>query len=174
MPVPLPEVALLGRSNVGKSSLLNALTGRKALARTSGDPGKTRECNAYRIDDLFYLLDLPGYGYARVSRDQRAEFQRLIVGVLQRARLRGAVWLLDLRRDPSTDDLVLADTLVEAGTPVLVALTKADKVPRLERDERLAAIAASVGLPEDQCVVTSAKTRDGIDDLREAIVAVAA
>lgn len=159
---------------MGKSSLLNALTNRKGLARTSGDPGKTRECNTFRIDDRFYLLDLPGYGYARVSRQQREEFKVLISGVMVRPQLRGAVWLLDLRRDPSTDDLVLADTLADAGIPILVALTKADKVPRRERDARLATIAAAIALPQDQCIVTSAKTRDGIDDLRESILAVAA
>ena len=167
-------MALLGRSNVGKSSLLNALTGRKGLARTSGAPGKTRECNVFRVNEAFYLLDLPGYGYARVSRQQRAEFRRLMDGVLRRPRIRGAVWLLDLRRDPSDDDRLLAGLLEDAGTPILVAFTKADKVPRRERDERAVAIAGAVGVPGDQCVVTSARTRDGIADLRHAIEAVAA
>lgn len=174
LPTPLPEVALLGRSNVGKSSLLNALTGRKALARTSGAPGKTRECNAFRVDDRLYLLDLPGYGYARVAKTQREAFRALMAGVLARPRLTGAVWLLDLRRDPSAADLAVADQLAEAGTPVLLALTKADKVPRRARADRANAIAAAVGVPEDQCVVTSARTRDGITDLRDAIEAVAA
>jgi GTP-binding protein len=139
------------------------------LARTSGAPGKTRECNAYRVDDTFHLLDLPGYGYAGVSKTRRQEFAALIQGVLARPRLTGAVWLFDLRRDPSPDDLGLADVLAERGTPVLVAFTKADKVTRRAREARAAAVLEAMGLPGDQAVITSAHTREGVDDLREAI-----
>lgn len=168
----MPEVAFLGRSNVGKSALLNKLVGRRSLAHTSKTPGKTRACNVYAVSDRFYLVDLPGYGYARASRAERRGFSKLIRDYLSgRKLLTGVVWLLDLRRDPSRDDLEISNLLVTRSIPVLVAATKADKIGRAHRRDRLKAILDAIGVREEQCVVTSARTREGIDELRDSVAA---
>src|SRR5256884_2648018 len=124
---PLPEVAFIGRSNVGKSSLLNALVGQR-IAKTSGTPGKTRALNVFQIGASHYFLDLPGYGYARAGKEQRAGFRRLLRYALERERLRGVVWLLDIRHPPSVDDRAMQDALAEGEKPVLAAPTKGAKV----------------------------------------------
>ncbi len=165
----------MGRSNVGKSSLINALIGRKALAHTSKTPGKTRTANVYNIEDRFYLVDLPGYGYAKASRTERRSFQSLVQAYLStRQELAGAVWLLDVRRDPSAEDRAAAELLSERGLPVLAAITKADKLGRSRRAEQARAISAALELEEDQCIVTSSRTRDGIQELGDAIDALLA
>lgn len=144
--------------------------GRRQIARTSREPGKTRTVNVFNVADTFYLVDLPGYGYARVSRAERQRFRRLIERYLTaRDTLAGALWLLDARRDPSPDDRWMATMLTATGAPVLAAITKADKLPRGRRLARARAIVDSVGLPEDQCVVTSAETKEGVPQLRQAI-----
>src|SRR5437667_10930818 len=136
---PLPEVAFIGRSNVGKSSLLNALVGRR-IAKISGTPGKTRALNVFLIPNLrteqvagskllrapcsLYFLDLPGYGYARAGKEQRAGFRRLLRYALERERLRGVVWLLDIRHAPSVDHRAMQDALVEGGPHGLAPPTK--------------------------------------------------
>jgi GTP-binding protein len=165
---PLPEVAFVGRSNVGKSTLLNALVGRR-IAKTSGTPGKTRALNVFLIDDSHYFLDLPGYGYARAGKAQRAAFQGLLKHALRRERLTGVVWLLDIRHPPSVDDRAMQDVLVEGETHVLAALTKCDKLSTAERRTRERELREELGLPEDQVVVTSARTGEGVADLKEAI-----
>jgi GTP-binding protein len=168
---PLPEVALIGRSNVGKSSLLNALVGRPGLARVSGTPGKTTLLNAFRLPD-FYLIDLPGYGFARAGKSARAGYRRLVTGYLtRRPTVAGVVWLLDARHDPSKEDREIQDLLIGSGRPVLAVLTKADKLTRFAQGERSRALAAALGLEEDQIQLTSIKTRLGIADLAESIVA---
>jgi GTP-binding protein len=164
----LPEVAFVGRSNVGKSSLLNALVGRR-IAKTSGTPGKTRALNVFLIDDSHYFLDLPGYGYARAGKAQRAAFRGLVKHALQRERLRGIVWLLDIRHPLSTDDQAMQDALAEEAKQVLAALTKGDKLSSGKRGTRERELREELGLSEDQVVVTSAKTGEGIVDLKEAI-----
>jgi GTP-binding protein len=169
----LPEVALIGRSNVGKSSLLNALTGRPGLARVSATPGKTTLLNAFRLPDL-YLIDLPGYGYARAGKAARAGYRRLVDRYLvERPTLAGVVWLLDVRHQPSTDDLDMQELLIRSGRPVLVALTKADKLTRSAQSARPREIAAALGLQHDQIQLTSSSTRLGIDDLAASILAAA-
>jgi len=165
---PLPEVAFVGRSNVGKSSLLNALVGRR-IAKISGTPGKTRALNVFVIDESHYFLDLPGYGYARVGKAQRAAFRGLVKHALRRERLRGVVWLLDIRHALSTDDQAMQDTLAEEQTQVLAALTKGDKLSSGKRSTRERELREELGLPEDQVTVTSAKTGEGIADLQDAI-----
>jgi GTP-binding protein len=166
---PLPEIAFLGRSNVGKSSLLNAFLGQK-IARTSAAPGKTRALNVYQTASL-YLLDLPGYGYARVSQTERAHFRGLVRHVIERPRLVGVVWLLDIRREPSPEDQAMQDLFTRAGTHVLAALTKSDKLPRSQRLARAEELRATLEVPEEQVVVTSVQAREGIDELREAVAA---
>src|SRR5712692_2482526 len=167
---PLPELALIGRSNVGKSSLLNALVGQR-IAKVSATPGKTRFLNVFLLDigSAFYFLDLPGYGYAKASKTDRAAFQRLLAGCLERPRLAAVVWLLDIRRVPSEDDGAMQDLLAARQTRVLAALTKSDQLPRGERRPRERTLAATLRLDEDQAVVTSARTGEGITELREAI-----
>src|SRR5881409_795902 len=132
---PLPEIALLGRSNVGKSSLLNALAGRR-IAKISGTPGKTRALNVFLVDESHYFLDLPGYGYARAGKAQRAAFRGLVKHALRRERLRGVVWLLDIRHPLSTDDQAMQDALAEEAQQVLAALTKGDKLSSGKRGTR--------------------------------------
>jgi GTP-binding protein len=167
----LPEVAFAGRSNVGKSSLLNALLRRRAAARVSKTPGRTREINFFRINDAFVLVDLPGYGYAKIAKERRAEWRPLIEGYLsQSPNLRGLVLLLDARREPSDDDRAMLDFLAERETPVLVAITKMDKFGNDAGRERVQAIAAALDLEVEQVVPVSARTGLGRDELAEALM----
>ncbi len=124
--------------------------------------------NVFRLPD-FYFLDLPGYGYARVSKTDRAGFRRLLAYVLDRPRLAGAVWLLDLRHEPSADDRDMHELLGSSNVRVLAALTKADKLPRGQRLARARELQATLRLDDDQVVITSAETGDGIGELKEAI-----
>jgi GTP-binding protein len=168
---PLPEIAFVGRSNVGKSSLLNALVGAKGLAKVSGTPGKTRLMNVFRLDAC-YFVDLPGYGWAKASQSERAGFRRLLDTYLKkRERLAGVVWLLDLRHAPSDDDFAVQDLLIAAGRPALTVLTKGDKLPRGQRLAAVRSRAREVGLEVGDLLLTSARTGEGIGDLRQSILA---
>jgi len=169
----LPEIAFIGRSNVGKSSLLNSLVGRPGLARVSGSPGKTTLLNFYRLP-AFYLVDLPGYGFARASKGARAGYRKLVNDYLRtRAGLAGVVWLLDIRHQPSTDDLAMQTLLAESGRPVLVVLTKSDKLTRSGLPGRVRELTEALGLQQDQVEVTSSQSRHGIAELATSIVAAA-
>ncbi len=168
-----PEVAFLGRSNVGKSSLINKLAHRRKLAYTSGEPGKTRLVHWYRVErprsDLL-LVDLPGYGYAKVSMAERQRWKLLVESYLgDRAPLRVAVLLQDLRRDISEDETLLIDWLAERDVPVILALTKADKFKPMRRAARVRELKAAVPLPKQRVVATSADKGIGLDDLWHAI-----
>ena len=163
-----PEIALLGRSNVGKSSLLNALLARR-VAKVSATPGKTQYLNAFRVGPG-YLVDLPGYGWARTSRTERSRFRNLVHAVIaQRPGLAAVVWLLDIRHPPSEDDRAMHELLEESGRPTLVVLTKGDKLTRTERNQAERARAEELGLPREQVLVTSSRTGDGIAELAESI-----
>jgi GTP-binding protein len=167
----LPEIAFAGRSNVGKSSLLNKLVRRKAFARVSNTPGRTREINFFEVNKRFVLVDLPGYGYARISKERRAEWRPLIEGYLkQSANLRGVVQLIDVRREPTDDDLQMLDFLSEIGAPTIVAVTKVDKLTKAAAAARVQALTDALGLDPDQVIPFSAVTGAGRDDLASAII----
>lgn len=212
---PLAEIAFLGRSNVGKSSLINAVTGRKDVARVSATPGKTQTMNVFRVvgqgswvvgeqgtrdsglgtrgsqatahdarsttHDVprtthhappYYLIDLPGYGYAKAAKGNRARFRSLVDRyVSKRPSVTGIVWLLDIRHDPSADDLAMQELLAASERPVLAVLTKADKLGRAAQRTQAGAIARALGLGEDQVELTSSRAGDGIADLRDSITA---
>ncbi len=167
----LPEVAFAGRSNVGKSSLLNKLVRRKAFARVSKTPGRTREINFFQVNDQFVLVDLPGYGYAKIAKERQAEWRPLIEGYLKTSpTLRGIVQLLDVRRDPTDDDMAMFDFLADEGVPVIVAVTKIDKFGRAIAADRVKGLATLLGLDEEQVIPFSAVTGVGRDELAEAVV----
>jgi GTP-binding protein len=166
----LPEIAFAGRSNVGKSSLLNRLIHRKKMARVSNTPGRTREVNFFRVNNAFILVDLPGYGYARVSKEKRAEWRPLIEGFMRSSdQLRGIVLLLDVRHDPTNDDRQMLDFLSEIGVPTIVVLTKIDKLTAKQRGERIFTIARDLALDAEQVIPFSAVTGEGRNDLAEAV-----
>ena len=168
----LPEVAFAGRSNVGKSSLINTLLRRKKVARVSNTPGRTREINFFSVNDRFVLADLPGYGYARISKEQKAAWRPLIEGYLRGSpALKGVVQLLDARHPPSGDDLQMLEFLSQVGTPTIVIATKIDKLRSAERAARVTALANEAGVDEEQVIPFSAVSGEGRDDLAEAIVA---
>jgi GTP-binding protein len=169
----LPEIAFVGRSNVGKSSLLNALVGRPGLARVSGSPGKTTLLNFYRLPEL-YLVDLPGYGFARASKGARAGYRKLMNRYLRaRTTLAGIVWLLDIRHDPSKEDREMQELLIESGRPVLPTFTKTDKLTRSALGVRVRDLARTLGLEPDQVQVTSSRSGLGMADLAGSIIAAA-
>ena len=167
-----PEVAFAGRSNVGKSSLLNRLVRRKRFARVSNTPGRTREVNFFLVNGNFVLVDLPGYGYARISKERRAEWKPLIEGYLRSSKeLRGIVQLLDIRHDPTEDDRQMLAFLASVGVPTLYALTKIDKLTASQRKTRIATLLDVLETNEDQVIPFSAVTGEGRDELAEAVVA---
>lgn len=161
------EIAFAGRSNVGKSSLLNLFTNRKSLARVSGSPGKTRTINFYRINDEFRIVDLPGYGYAKASKAEQATWGDMMEKYLEnRQGLKVVAQLVDVRHAPSKQDLQMYDYLKYYGLDGLVILTKADKVSRNELNKNTAMIRKALDLkPEDRTIAVSALKKTGCDVL---------
>jgi len=161
------EIAISGRSNVGKSSLLNALLRRKGLARVSATPGKTQLLNFFKINDQFHLVDLPGYGYARVPGNVQRNWQKMMQSYLQnREQLGGVVQLVDCRHAPSRQDQQMVQWLLEVDLPFCIALTKMDKLKRSERSRAvkniLQTFAETLALPEDLAILqTSSKNGEG-------------
>ena len=174
-PASLPEVAFLGRSNVGKSSLINTLLGRKKLVRTSSRPGSTQALNFFLINGSFYFVDLPGFGYARVSRTQKEGWWRLIQGYLgSRPTLRGVVFLQDGRRLPGVEEQALWELLRNRGLGVIPVLTKADKLKAGERARQLKEIQAALdpfGVRPADLIWFSTLTHEGRNHLWSSITA---
>ena len=168
----MPEIALAGRSNVGKSSFINTLLGRKNLARTSSKPGKTQQLNFYNIDDKLRFVDVPGYGYAKVSKTERAKWGMMIEEYLtSRDNLRAVVSLVDLRHDPSADDVQMYEFLKYYEIPVIVVATKADKIPRGKWNKHESAIKKKLQFEaSDHFIIFSSETRQGYDQAWDAIV----
>lgn len=168
---PWPEVAFAGRSNVGKSSMINRLLGRRQLAHVSATPGRTRTINFYRINHTFLFVDLPGYGYAKVSRAVQAAWWNLVETYLtQRPHLRGVIHIVDARHPPTPLDRELEAFLAAVGVPSLVVLTKADKVGRGEQRAVQCKAAETLSLPSaDAPLFFSAETGEGVPALWQAI-----
>ncbi len=168
---PFPEIAFAGRSNVGKSSMINRLLGRRHLAHTSGTPGRTRTINFYQINDRFRFVDLPGYGYARVSRTLQQAWWNLVEGYLRdRRELRGVIQILDARHVPTQQDKALTQYLTAVGLPFCPVMTKGDKVARGQRAAQRAIVAQALGYSNpDSIILFSATTGEGVVDLWQAI-----
>lgn len=167
----LPEIAFAGRSNVGKSSLLNTLLKRKALARVSHTPGRTRQINFFSVNKQFVLADLPGYGYAKISKQRKAEWRPLIEGYLKSSnKLAGVVLLLDVRHEPSPDDVQMLNFLAQLGAPTIVVVTKTDKIGPVVAEGRIQAMSEALGLDPDQVIGFSSRTGEGRDELASALV----
>lgn len=167
----LPEIALVGRSNVGKSSLINKFVNRRNLAKSSSTPGKTRTINYYLINSEFYLVDLPGYGYARVSRLERGKWGSMVESYLQkRSQLRGVIQLVDIRHPPSDNDIMMKGWLEQNSIPYLVVATKADKISRGARAKNLSVIKKAMRLDQIP-LYFSAQTGEGVSELAEEIAA---
>ena len=165
----VPQVAFAGKSNVGKSSLINALMNRKALARTSASPGKTQTINFYNVNDAMYLVDLPGYGYAKVSQSVKEQWGKLIERYLKRSRQLKAVFLLvDIRHDPSANDKMMYDWIVHNGYQPIIIATKVDKLKRSQVQKHVKALKDGLNLlPGTRVIPFSAETKQGREEIWE-------
>lgn len=165
-----PEIAFAGRSNVGKSSVINCLLNRKGLVRTSSTPGRTQLLNFFAINESFSFVDLPGYGFAKAPRNVRERWMPMVRGFLEgRSNLRAVVWLLDVRREPSPEDLQFLDWLEEADLPTIPVVTKADKVSRSQLKRQIDLIGSKTGLAAELFTPFSAFTCQGREEVWEII-----
>ena len=165
----LPEIAFAGKSNVGKSSLINALMNRKSLARTSAHPGKTQTINFYNINEVMYLVDLPGYGYAKVSVSEKIKWGHLIERYLHESRQLKCVFLLiDIRHDPSKNDQEMYDWIIHQGYKPVIIATKLDKINRSQIQKQVKAIRVGLGVEEGTVIIPfSASTKQGREEIWE-------
>lgn len=163
----LPEVAFAGRSNVGKSSLINALVNRKALARTSGQPGKTQTINYYNVNNEIYFVDLPGYGYANANEKVKAQWGRMIENYLHRSKQLKQVFLLvDIRHNPSENDCIMYDWILKNGYRPIIIATKLDKIKRSQVQKQMQAVRAALNAGKDIVVIPfSAQTKQGREEI---------
>lgn len=163
----LPEIAFAGKSNVGKSSLINALMNRKSLARTSSQPGKTQTINFYNINDAMYLVDLPGYGYAKVSESERAKWGQMIENYLHKSKqLRAVFLLIDIRHAPGANDKTMYDWIIYQGYQPIIIATKLDKLKRSQVQKAVKEVRTGLGLKADDILIPfSAETKQGRDDI---------
>lgn len=163
----LPEVAFAGRSNVGKSSLINALVNRKALARTSGQPGKTQTINYYNVNNEIYFVDLPGYGYANANEKVKAQWGRMIENYLHRSKQLKQVFLLvDIRHNPSENDCIMYDWILKNGYRPIIIATKLDKIKRSQVQKQLQAVRAALNAGKDIVMIPfSAQTKQGREEI---------
>lgn len=168
----LSEIAFAGRSNVGKSSLINVLVNRKKLVRTSSTPGRTQLINFFNINNQFSLVDLPGYGYAKVPVSVKKAWGPMIRTYLEvRESLYGVVFIFDIRRVPGEEDIRFLDWLEEFGVPTIPVITKIDKISRSKREKQILAIVEETGLSRDAFTLFSATTREGCEEIWERIEA---
>lgn len=167
----LPEVAFAGKSNVGKSSLINGLVNRKSLARTSSQPGKTQTINFYNVNEELYIVDLPGYGYAKVSEETKAKWGKMIERYLQTSKqLRTVFLLVDIRHAPSGNDKMMYDWIVANGFEPVVVATKLDKINRSQIQKQLKLICTTLQTKKETKIVPfSALTKAGVDEIWELI-----
>lgn len=164
---PIPEFALAGRSNVGKSSFINKMINRKNLARTSSKPGKTQTLNFYIINDELHFVDVPGYGYAKVAKTERAAWGKMIETYFtSREQLRAAVLIVDLRHPPTKDDIAMYEFLKHYDLPCIVIATKADKIPKGKWQKHLKVTRETLGLAkDDELLLFSSETGEGKDQV---------
>ena len=168
----LPEIAMVGKSNVGKSSLINNLTRNSKLARTSSEPGKTRLVNLYLINEAFFLVDLPGYGFARASKQEKDKWAGMIEGYLQKSEhLRRVFQLVDIRHAPTTDDQMMVEYLRHYDIPFSVIATKADKLSKAQRGRNIPVICRTLAVQPWEVLVHSSKDSTGRDAILDAIEA---
>lgn len=163
----LPEVAFAGKSNVGKSSLINGLMNRKALARTSAQPGKTQTINFYNINDAMYLVDLPGYGYAKASEEVKAKWGKMIENYLHTSkRLKAVFLLIDIRHDPSANDRMMYEWMVYQGFAPIIIATKLDKIKRSQKDKNIKVIRETLGCGKETKIIPfSAVSKQGKEEI---------
>jgi len=163
----LPEFAFAGKSNVGKSSLINGLLNRRALARTSSQPGKTQTINFYNVNDDLYFVDLPGYGYAKVSVEVKAKWGKMIERYLKKSKMLKCIFLLiDIRHDPSANDKLMYDWIVSNGYKPVIIATKLDKLKRSQIQKHVKMVREGLGLAkEDILIPFSAETKQGRDEI---------
>lgn len=161
----LPEFALAGRSNVGKSSFINRMIGRKAMARISSKPGKTQQLNFYKIEEQLYFVDVPGYGYAKVSKSERAAWGKMIEQYFMgREQLRAVVLIVDIRHNPTSDDCMMYDFLKHYNIPVIVIATKADKIPKGKWDKHKKNVRETLQMDkQDPLIVFSSEKGLGLE-----------
>lgn len=167
----LPEIAFVGKSNVGKSSLINCMVNRKALARTSSSPGKTRTINFYNVENIVNFVDLPGYGYARASKSEIEKWGKMIEDyLLKRQQLKSIIMLVDIRHEPSKNDKMMYDWLKHYGYQIIIVATKCDKLKRSQLNKHISLISKCLQIEKGEILIPfSSETKDGRENLWEII-----